>query len=85
MSEWEKVEDDELDTNVWMNDELGNIYQVGENNFVVLYPQIVKIGPFPTVETAQTYIENNCEEVRKYVEEFNHSYLDSISSKSQRK
>jgi hypothetical protein len=81
MSEWEKVEDDETDANVWINDQFGNIYQVGENNFVVLYPQIVKIGPFPTVETAQKYIEENYQEVRKHVEEFNHNYLDSVMSK----
>ena len=72
---WEKVEED--GTNYWINEEIGNIVQLKDNEFVVLYPRVIKLGPFSTVEQAQAAIMDNKDSIDIMIKNFNLSLVEA--------
>lgn len=52
---WEKYTEGKLE--MWENAELGTIAKT-EKGYVVMYPKVVKIGPFASLERAKMMLED---------------------------
>lgn len=73
MNKWEKVVEEGME--IWVHEELGNIYKAGEGNFVAMLPKVLKFGPFKTVEEAQALLENKRQEMNQAFDLLNEQLL----------
>lgn len=70
MSEWKK-EVDENGQEWWLHEKLGNVLKSGDDSYFVLFPKVIKLGPFRTPEEAQKAIEENKEKLEEQIDMFN--------------
>lgn len=76
MSNWERVEEE---GNVfWVDEDHGNVFQQGPEAYVALMPKILKLGPFKTLEQAQTVLENYKQRISEAVDIANAEILKEI-------
>jgi len=68
-NEWQKVTEDGRE--FWVNEKLGNIVKLAEDQFVCLYPKIIKLGPFKTIEEAQNVLESKGKALENLLDSFN--------------
>jgi hypothetical protein len=67
--DWKEVVEDEQ---VWfVHEEHGNIIQVGENSYIAMFPKVVRLGPFSSLENAKSALVWKKQEVDVMIEEFN--------------
>lgn len=75
MKEFKKVEEDGME--FWVSD-IGNVAKVGEESYVSIFPKVMKLGPFKTLEQCQEAlegIESHKEEIEDMIQNF---YFDKI-------
>lgn len=75
MSNWEKVVEDGLE--IWVNEDLGNVYRLPNGEFVAMIPKVISIGKFATPEEAQKTLEspNFKVELSKVLDNFNEEII----------
>lgn len=69
MSNWEKVVEDGLE--IWVNEDLGNVYRLPTGEFVAMIPKILKFGPFKTTEQGQAFVESKKQEIEQALDVLN--------------
>jgi len=87
MSNWEKVVENNM--NFWIHEELGTIVEIEEGKYVVMYPKVLKLGIFQTVEQAQEVIETNVESLNNFIEhnvdKFNYELFELMKKTEEKK
>lgn len=74
MSKWEFVEEDGLE--VWVNEEIGNVYRLQNGEFVAMLPKVLKFSPFKTSEEAKTFLETKKEVIQQELDMLNEKLVN---------
>ncbi len=76
MSKWEKVVEDGME--IWVNEELGNVYKLPNGEFVAMIPKILKFGPFKSVEDGQQFVETKKQELSQALDLLNDKFINEL-------
>lgn len=70
MSEWKEIiEEGQV---YYVNEMLGNIVKLpADDGFIVVYPKLIKLGPFKTLNDAKGILENKRNMIDNLVDQFN--------------
>lgn len=74
MSNWEKVVEDGME--IWVNEDLGNVYKLPNGEFIAMIPKILKFGPFKSVEDGKKFVETKKQELSQALDLLNEKFVN---------
>lgn len=75
MSQWQEVSEE--GKTFYVNEELGNIVKITETTFIAMYPKIIKLGPFSSLEEAKEALSpENQKKLLLHLDHYNHSLTE---------
>jgi hypothetical protein len=75
MKEWKEVEEDGM--KFWISD-VGNIVKTGDDSYVSIFPKMMKLGPFKTLELCQEALEGMHEHKEQLEDIIQQFYFDVV-------
>ena len=79
MNNWKEVVEE--GSVIYVNEEVGNVVKTPDGKYVCMIPKVIKLGPFDTLDVAQSVAEDK-ENLERNLENFN---LNLVNFSSQLK
>jgi hypothetical protein len=76
MSDWKQVaEEGQV---FWVHEEHGNVLKAGDGVYISMLPKVIRLGPFETLEQAQSALANGKQALEAALDEFNDKLLSGV-------